>query len=56
MTFGDGLAGLVGKNINSRSWILLQQKKSLVGTLTMFVTSLIVVISLGYIELITKFI
>ena len=55
MTFGDGLAGLVGKNINSRSWILLQQKKSLVGTLTMFVTSLIVVISLGYTQHNTTF-
>ena len=50
MTFGDGLAGLVGKTFNSRSWFFLKQKKSLIGTLTMFVTSLMIVSSLGYIQ------
>ena len=50
MTFGDGLAGLIGKSLNSKSWILFNQKKSLLGTLTMFLTSLIVVFSLGYIQ------
>ena len=48
MTFGDGLAGLIGKNFNSKSWILFNQKKSLFGTMTMFLTSLIVVCSIGY--------
>ena len=48
MTLGDGLAGLVGKTFNSKSWFFLKQKKSLIGTLTMFVTSLIIVSSLGY--------
>ena len=48
MTFGDGLAGLIGKNVNSKSWIFFKQKKSLFGTLTMFLTSLIVVFSIGY--------
>ena len=48
MTFGDGLAGLVGKTFNSRSWFFLRQKKSLIGTLTMFLTSLIIVSSIGY--------
>ena len=48
MTFGDGLAGLIGKSFNSRSWIFFKQKKSLIGTLTMFLTSLIIVCSLGY--------
>ena len=48
MAFGDGLAGLVGKTFNSRSWFFLKQKKSLIGTLTMFLTSLIIVSSLGY--------
>jgi len=48
MTFGDGLAGLIGKSFNSKSWIVFKQKKSLFGTLTMFLTSLIVVCSLGY--------
>ena len=48
MTFGDGLAGLLGKSFNSKNWIFFKQKKSLFGTLTMFLTSLIVVCSIGY--------
>ena len=48
MTFGDGLAGLLGKSFNSKNWIFLKQKKSLFGTMTMFLTSLIVVCSIGY--------
>jgi len=48
MTFGDGLAGLIGKSSNSKSWIFFKQKKSLYGTITMFLTSLIVVCSIGY--------
>ena len=27
MTFGDGLAGLIGKSFNSKSWVLFKQKK-----------------------------
>ena len=48
MTFGDGLAALIGKSFNSWSWIILKQKKSLFGTLTMFLTSLIIICSIGY--------
>ncbi len=48
MTFGDGLAGLIGKSFNSKSWIVFKQKKSLFGTVTMFLTSLLVVCSIGY--------
>ena len=48
MTFGDGLAGLIGKSFNSKNWIFFKQKKSLFGTLTMFFTSLIVLCSIGY--------
>ena len=48
MTFGDGLAGVIGKNFHSKSWIFFKQKKSLFGTMTMFLTSLIVVCSIGY--------
>jgi len=48
MTFGDGLAGLIGKSFESKSWIFFKQKKSLLGTMTMFLTSLIVVCSIGY--------
>ncbi len=35
MAFGDGLAGLIGKSINSPKWSVLGQKKSIAGTLTM---------------------
>ena len=48
MTFGDGLAGLIGKTFKSRSWLFFKQKKSLFGTITMFLTSLIVVAIIGY--------
>ena len=48
MTFGDGLAGLLGSRFNSNNWIFFKQKKSLLGTMTMFLTSLIVVCSIGY--------
>ena len=29
MTFGDGLAGLIGKSFKSKSWIFFKQEKSL---------------------------
>jgi len=35
MAFGDGLAGLLGRSINSPKWSILGQTKSIVGTLTM---------------------
>ena len=35
MAFGDGLAGLVGRSINSPKWSILGQTKSIAGTLTM---------------------
>ena len=50
MTFGDGLAGLIGKSFNSSSWIFLKQRKSLLGTVAMFITSLTVVCTIGYIQ------
>ena len=50
MTFGDGFAGLIGKNFQSKSWFLFKQKKSLFGTITMFFTSLIVVFGLSYFQ------
>jgi len=48
MTFGDGLAGLIGKSFNSKNWNFFKQKKSLLGTMSMFSTSLIIVCSIGY--------
>ncbi len=50
MTFGDGLAGLIGKNSQSKSWLVLNQKKSFFGTMTMFIASLLVVFSLSYFQ------
>jgi len=35
MAFGDGMAGLIGKSIRSRKWVVLGQTKSAAGTLTM---------------------
>ena len=48
MSFGDGLAGLIGKNFRSQCWTFFKQEKSLFGTITMFLTSLIIVCSIGY--------
>ncbi len=48
MTFGDGLAGLLGKNFKSKSWIVFNQRKSIIGTITMFLISFIVISFLGY--------
>ena len=48
MTFGDGLAGLIGKSLKSKTWNFFKQKKSLFGTVTMFLLSLIIVCSVGY--------
>ncbi len=50
MTLGDGLAGLIGKNFQSRSWKIFNQKKSFIGTTTMFSISLLVLSILGYIN------
>ena len=50
MTFGDGFAGLIGKNFQSKSWFFLNQKKSFFGTITMFITSLIVIFGLSYFQ------
>ena len=46
MAFGDGLAGLFGRSINSPKWSILGQTKSLIGTTTMIsvvaITTLII--------------
>ena len=48
MAFGDGLAGLIGKNIKSKNWKVFNQKKSILGTLTMFGVSILVVSFVNY--------
>ena len=39
MALGDGLAGLLGAAVNSPGWSVLGQRKSLLGTATMLLTS-----------------
>ena len=39
MSFGDGLAGLIGRKFKSFQWTLFGQRKSFAGTLTMFLTA-----------------
>ncbi len=41
MALGDGFAGLIGSRINSFTWLIFGQKKSLYGTLTMLLVSII---------------
>jgi phytol kinase len=46
MACGDGLAGLVGPRLASPSWQILGQRRSLAGTATMAITSLVVLVAL----------
>ncbi len=50
MSFGDGFAGLVGKAIPSPTWKIFNQQKSLIGTLTMGLITLIVLIIINFIQ------
>ena len=47
MALGDGLAGLIGRNVESPKWVLFGQTKSSVGTITMAVVSSLVLIGLA---------
>jgi len=46
MAFGDGLAGLIGRAVRSPNWTILDQRKSIVGTSTMAITSAVVLLAL----------
>jgi len=46
MAFGDGLAGLIGRSVRSPNWTILDQRKSVVGTTTMAITSAVVLLAL----------
>ena len=35
MSFGDGFAGLIGRQVNSPTWRVLNQQKSIAGTVSM---------------------
>ena len=50
MAFGDGLAGLIGRSINSPKWSVLGQTKSIVGTLTMSSVVTITTATISYIN------
>ena len=47
MALGDGLAGLIGRNVESPKWDLFGQTKSSVGTMTMAGVSSLVLIGLA---------
>ena len=47
MALGDGLAGLIGRNVDSLKWVLFGQTKSTVGTMTMAVVTSLVLIGLA---------
>ena len=47
MALGDGLAGLIGRNVDSPKWVLFGQSKSSIGTMTMAVVSSLVLIGLA---------
>jgi phytol kinase len=47
MSFGDGLAGLLGPLIPSPSWTVLGERRSLAGTAAMGIASLAVLLTLG---------
>jgi phytol kinase len=47
MAFGDGLAGLLGPLIPSPSWFVLGERRSLAGTATMAVTSMLLLLLLA---------
>jgi len=46
MGVGDGCAGLIGRHMNSHRWTLFDQTKSLAGTFTMAIASILCLIGL----------
>jgi phytol kinase len=46
MSWGDGMAALIGKRFGKHSFVHLGNKRSLEGSFAMFVTSLIVMIGI----------
>tara|TARA_B100000029_G_scaffold484957_1_gene537754 strand:+ start:935 stop:1585 length:651 start_codon:yes stop_codon:yes gene_type:complete len=53
MSFGDGLAGLIGRQVISTNWIVFGQKKSLAGTLTMAITGVVILLLITFISGVT---
>jgi len=50
MSFGDGFAGLIGRQLNTPSWIIFDQTKSIGGTLTMALTVFCMLIILALVS------
>jgi len=46
MSWGDGMAALIGKRFGKHTFIYMGNKRSLEGSLAMFVTSLVVILSI----------
>ncbi len=46
MALGDGFAGLIGQEVRSPNWLILEQKKSVAGTISMGVIVSLISISL----------
>ena len=49
MAISDGLAGLIGRGVQSPTWRLHAQTKSLAGTTTMFLSTFLVLTSVSYV-------
>ena len=47
MALGDGLAGLIGRQLKTQQWIIFEQTKSIGGTTTMAVVSMLVLLILS---------
>ena len=47
MALGDGLAGLIGRQLNTPQWTIFGQTKSIAGTTTMAIVSMLVLVILS---------
>jgi phytol kinase len=47
MALGDGLAGLIGRQLKTPQWIIFKQTKSIGGTATMAMVSILVLVILS---------
>ena len=47
MALGDGLAGLIGRQLKTPQWIIFKQTKSIGGTATMAMVSILVLMILS---------
>ena len=47
MALGDGLAGLIGRQLKTPQWTIFEQTKSIAGTTTMALVSMLVLVVLS---------